>query len=403
MLATFGDNIQHLISRREKSCPANPGMEAGRTSPTTTPSWTIRQTRTTKTKRTRAKFAPDDDAPDRLAATTTVTPASRRPSSFIGPSRPTARIATSVPTDRTEPSCAGPDSPANSPAPPGHGRLPYSAADPAALAEPSPAFCAAGLHPYDQSRAILIGLSTALVAAIAVIVALMVNLSWHRDVAFSRPSRTASSSRPLDVGPAEREGCRVLGGPAGPRGPVGRRSGRPEPTPGPEQGQADLALQDELRRHQAATQQTQEESQRLLVRHAYPPGQEAWDRGDTNEVLRLLEADRTDPARQKLCSFAWYYLWRAAHNGGSNTLRGHSDVVRQAGHARWLADRDLRRRRPVDRWGCGRGAEVGDRGPGVKRAVASAGVIIEDEWARRAGGRQSPATAAWAAAYGRNL
>ena len=44
----------------------------------------------------------------------------------------------------------------------------------------------------------------------------------------------------------------------------------------------------------------------------------------------MLEPYRSDPAQQKLCSFAWYYLWRAAHNGGSNTLRGHSDVVRQA-------------------------------------------------------------------------
>jgi hypothetical protein len=34
----------------------------------------------------------------------------------------------------------------------------------------------------------------------------------------------------------------------------------------------------------------------------------------------------SDEARQKYGSFAWFYLWRAAHSGGSNALRGHTDT-----------------------------------------------------------------------------
>ena len=49
-----------------------------------------------------------------------------------------------------------------------------------------------GLHPYDQTRAIMIGLSTALVAAIGIIVALMFNLSWHKGPASSPPRRIAT-------------------------------------------------------------------------------------------------------------------------------------------------------------------------------------------------------------------
>ena len=62
---------------------------------------------------------------------------------------------------------------------------PYSAASPAAPADPIPAYSGSGLHPYEHHRAVLIGLSTALVAAIAAIVFLMFNLSMHKDLAQS--------------------------------------------------------------------------------------------------------------------------------------------------------------------------------------------------------------------------
>ena len=98
---------------------------------------------------------------------------------------------------------------------------------------------------------------------------------------------------------------------------------------------------------------------------------QAWDRGDTNQVLQLLEPYRSDPARQKLCSFAWYYLWRAAHNGGNNTLRGHSDVVRQAvvtpdgTQIITFADDGQ-----LIVWDAALGRQVDDRGPGAERAAA---------------------------------
>ncbi|MGA2258383.1 MAG: hypothetical protein ABSG53_27275 [Thermoguttaceae bacterium] len=62
---------------------------------------------------------------------------------------------------------------------------PYKAADPSVLTDPVPAYSGASLHPYEQHRTVLIGLSTALVGAIIAIVALMVNLSTHKDLAQS--------------------------------------------------------------------------------------------------------------------------------------------------------------------------------------------------------------------------
>ena len=100
--------------------------------------------------------------------------------------------------------------------------------------------------------------------------------------------------------------------------------------------QAYQASQQQLRQHQAVNQQLQQQSQaqqaeneqRLYVTQIRMAKQ-AWDCGDTNQVLQLLEPYRSQPARQKLRTFAWYYLWRAAHSTGSTTLKGHSDVVRQ--------------------------------------------------------------------------
>ena len=55
-------------------------------------------------------------------------------------------------------------------------RFPSALNDPALAAYP-----ASQLHPYDHHRAALIGLSTALVAAIVIIVSLMSNFSTHKD------------------------------------------------------------------------------------------------------------------------------------------------------------------------------------------------------------------------------
>ena len=131
---------------------------------------------------------------------------------------------------------------------------------------------------------------------------------------------------------------------------------------------------------------------------------QAWDRGDTNQVLQLLEPYRSDPARQKLCSFAWYYLWRAAHSGGSNTLRGHSDVVRQA-----VVTPDGSQ---IITFGDDGQLIVWDAAVGRKLATValernvpprSSGLIVEDQLARRASGLVISSDGAWAAAYGRNL
>ena len=131
---------------------------------------------------------------------------------------------------------------------------------------------------------------------------------------------------------------------------------------------------------------------------------QAWDRGDTNQVLQLLEPYRTDQARQKLCSFAWYYLWRAAHSGGSNALRGHSDVVRQA-----VVTPDGSQ---IITFGDDGQLIVWDAAVGRKLATValernvpprSSGLIVEDQLARRASGLVISSGGAWAAAYGRNL
>ncbi len=168
--------------------------------------------------------------------------------------------------------------------------------------------------------------------------------------------------------------------------------------------QAYLAAQEELRRRQTVEQQTQAESQQRLYVTQIRLAKQAWDRGDTNEVLQLLEPYHSDPARQKLCSFAWYYLWRAAHNSGSNTLRGHSDVVRQA-----VVTPDGSQ---IITFGDDGQLIVWDAAVGRKLAAValernvpprSSGLIVEDQLARRASGLVISSSGAWAAAYGRNL
>ena len=115
---------------------------------------------------------------------------------------------------------------------------------PADLTEPMPLASAGSLHPYDNNRAILIGVSTALVTAIAVIVALMINLSTHKDLALS-----AQKDRKF-YDATRMEHCQRPGGAACPRGPGGRRQSAQSQRLVQTQQQAYLATQDQLRRHQ---------------------------------------------------------------------------------------------------------------------------------------------------------
>ena len=168
--------------------------------------------------------------------------------------------------------------------------------------------------------------------------------------------------------------------------------------------QAYLAAQDQLQRTQAAQQQTQEENQHKTYVTQIRLAKQAWDRGDTNEVLRLLEPYRSDPAQQKLCSFAWYYLWRAAHSTGSTVLRGHTDVVRQAvvtpdgSQIITFADDGQ-----LMVWDAAVGRKLATVALERNVPPRSAGLIVEDQLARRASGLVISSNGSWAASYGRDL
>jgi WD40 repeat protein len=278
------------------------------------------------------------------------------------------------------------------------------AANPAALAEESPAYSGAALHPYEHHRASLIGLSTALVAAIAVIVALMVNLSTHKDLAQSAQQDRKLFEDRLTAAQRNVRDAEALAALRAREALLAAGQAAQNQRLAQTKDQAYLATQDELRRRQAAEQQTQAESQQRLYVTQIRLAKQAWDRGDTNEVLRLLEPYRTDPVQQKLCSFAWYYLWRAAHSGGNNTLRGHSDVVRQAAVTPDGSQ--------IITFGDDGQLMVWDAAVGRKLAAMalernvpprSSGLIVEDQLARRASGLVISSGGAWAAAYGRNL
>jgi len=281
---------------------------------------------------------------------------------------------------------------------------PYSAIDPSPLTDPTPAYGGAILHPYDHHRASLIGLSTALVTAIVAIVALMVNLSTHKDLAQSALKDRKTFEERWMVAQGKVTDAESLAAQHARAAKLATDQVAQHQQLLQTKDQAYQAAQDELRRSQAAQQQTQEETQRRLYVTQIRLAKQAWDRGDTNEVLRLLEPYRTDPTQQKLCSFAWYYLWRAAHSGGNTVLRGHSDVVRQA-----LVTPDGTQ---IITFGDDGQLIVWDAVLGRKLATVvlernvpprSSGLIVEDRLARRASGLVIANNGAWAAAYGRNL
>jgi WD40 repeat protein len=278
--------------------------------------------------------------------------------------------------------------------------------DPAAAATTDPlAYSATGRHPYDHHRAALIGLSTALVAAIVIIVTLMANFSSHGDLApairqdFEAKLATSHQNYQEALNLAEQRARETKF--ANDRFAENQRQAQA----------AAQAYQNELTRRQAANQQLQqqdqlhqaENEQRLYVTQIRLAKQ-AWDRGDTNQVLQLLEPYRSDPARQKYRTFAWYYLWRAAHSSGSNTLKGHSDIVRQVvvipdgSQIVSLADDGQ-----LIIWDAALGNRVSAMQ--LERSVPSrsAGLIVEDQLARRASGLVVSENGTWAAAYGRDL
>ena len=281
--------------------------------------------------------------------------------------------------------------------------------NPAALPDPSLAYGSGGLHPYQQHRTVLIGLSTALIAAIVAIVALMVNLSTHRDLALSAQKTSKQFEDRWTVAQRTAMDAQTLAEQRAREAQSAAALAAQNQTLARTKDQAYLAAQDELRRQQAAQQQTQEESQHRLYVTQIRLAKQAWDRGDTNEVLRLLEPYRTDPqagapAQQKLCSFAWYYLWRTAHNGGSNTLRGHSDVVRQAvvtpdgSQIITFADDGQ-----LIVWDGGVGRKLATVALERNVPPKSPGLIEQDELARRASGLVIANDGKWAASYGRDL
>ncbi|MGO9109284.1 MAG: hypothetical protein ACLP9L_08635 [Thermoguttaceae bacterium] len=282
--------------------------------------------------------------------------------------------------------------------------LPYSAANPTALPDESLAYSGSVLHPYDQHRAIMIGLSTALVAAIAIIVALMVNLSWHKDLIQSTQKDRNQVADRLTTAERKFQEAQALASQRDREAQLAAGQAAQNQRLAQSKDRAYQAAQDQLRRSQDAQQQKQEESQRKLYVTQIRLAKQAWDRGDTNEVLRLLEPYRTDPTQQDLCSFAWYYLWRAAHSGGSTVLRGHTDVVRQA-----VVTPDGSQ---IITFGDDGQLIVWDAAVGRKLATValernvpprSSGLIVEDQLARRASGLVISSNGSWAAAYGRNL
>ncbi len=250
-----------------------------------------------------------------------------------------------------------------------------SSAFPSALNDPAlAAYPASQLHPYDHHRAALIGLSTALVAAIVIIVALMFNFSAHKD---SAPELKQQYETRMATFQQDYQTAQTL---------AEQRLAQAQQAQQLAQAnaQAYQTSQQQLRQHQQASQQLQQANQQLQQQsqaqlteneqRTYVTqirmAKQAWDRGDTNQVLQLLEPYRGDPARQKLRTFAWYYLWRAAHSSGSTTLRGHSDVVRQVVVAPDGADRLLRRRRAVDHLGRRDGPQADGGDARTQRAAA---------------------------------
>ena len=279
-----------------------------------------------------------------------------------------------------------------------------SAASPSTSTDPLPIYGRAALHPYDNNRAVLIGISTALVAAIAVIVALMFNLSVHKDLAQSAQKDRKLYQDRWTSAQSDAAAAQALAEQRTREAQLAAEQYAQSQRQIQTQQQAYVATQTQLRQTQVVQVQAQAENQRRTYVTQIRLAKQAWDRGDTNEVLRLLQPYEADPNQQKLCTFAWYYLWRAAHNSGSIALRGHTDVVRQVvvtpdGSQIMTFGDDGQ----LIAWDAASGRRLG--GMALERNVPpkSSGLIVEDQLAHRAAGLVVARNGAWAAAYGRDL
>ncbi len=267
---------------------------------------------------------------------------------------------------------------------------------------------ASALHPYDHHRAALIGLSTGLVAAIVIIVVLMSKLSSNTNLApeirQQFDAKLTALQQNIETTQSLADQRLALANQAAAKAAENQRLAQ-------QSAQAYQSSQEEVRRRQTANQQLQQQGQAQQAENEQRTyvtqirlAKQAWDRGDTNQVLQLLEPYRSDLARQKYRSFAWYYLWRAAHSGGNNVLRGHSDVVRQVAvtpdgsQIVSLADDGQ-----LIVWDAAVGRKLANLALERNVPPRSAGLIVEDQLARRASGLVVAENGAWAAAYGRDL
>lgn len=159
---------------------------------------------------------------------------------------------------------------------------------------------------------------------------------------------------------------------------------------------SDRTLQNERRFQQweEASRQTQYVTQIRLAK-------QAWDRGDTSQVHQLLDPYRTDPAKQKLRNFAWYYLWRVTHSGSVNTLREHSQTVRQTafmpdgGSAITLGDDGV-----AVLWDVASGKKLESRVLRQTVFLRNPYAPSEDNLAQQAGGLAISPDGWWTASYG---
>ena len=211
----------------------------------------------------------------------------RRDAASSGEQATTTRVATDAPPYSTV-SAADPR-PAGS-----YGASPSCALNDPALA----AYPASQLHPYDHHRAALIGLSTALVAAIIIIVSLMANFSTHKDLApeLKQQYETRMATFQQDYQSAQTLAEQRLAQAQQAAALAERNQQLAQAN-----AQAYQVSQQQLRQHQQVNQQLQQQTQaqqaeneqRLYVTQIRMAKQ-AWDRGDTNQVCSC-GPHRSDP------------------------------------------------------------------------------------------------------------
>lgn len=130
---------------------------------------------------------------------------------------------------------------------------------------------------------------------------------------------------------------------------------------------------------------------------------QAWDRGDTAQVRQLLEPYRVDQDKQAQRDFAWFYLWRAANSGAIQTLREHTQPVRQAA---FMPDGagvvTLGDDGALILWDAAKGKKL--QAVSLDRdAPASPNGLAQVQLGRKAGGLHITDDGQWVAAYGKTI